>query len=244
VEEADPISPARISSGGLLPGGSSAASVHKLQDLTGNTPLHLATVNQFMQQMPSWRMWQLLNVRYVVDNRDISNDGLSQVFEEDGLKLFEMGDPFPRSWLVGKTELIPDANQAIARLTSDDFDLRQAAIVAEPLDSPLQPTSASTVEIIGFSPTTLTAIVEATDQHLLVLSQIYYPGWAASLDGRPTDLIRVNLIQQGIVVPPGHHRVELNFVSTSFWWGSLISLLGAFVWGVFILRWTTKNAHY
>jgi hypothetical protein len=240
VEVSDPISPARISSGGLLPGGSSAASVHKLQDLTGNTPLHLATVNQFMQHIPSWRMWQLLNVRYVVDQRDIANDGLALVFEGDGLKLFEMGDPFPRSWLVGKTELFADENQAAARLASDDFDLRQMAIVAEPLDVPLRAASASTVEVVALSPIRLTAVVTATDHHLLVLSQIYYPGWAASIDGRPVDLRQVNLIQQGIVVPPGHHLIELRFVSATFWWGSLISLVGAWVWVVFIVRWATR----
>jgi len=240
LADTNPISPARISSGGLLPGGNSAASVYNLQDLTGNTPLQLATVNKFMQHMPSWRMWQLMNVRYVVDNRDISNNGLSLVFEEGGLQLFEMGDPFPRSWLVWKTELIPDENQALARLASDDFDLRRAAIVAEQLDIPLGGVSASTVEVVAFHPTKLTAVVKATDHHLLVLSQIYYPGWEATIDGQPADLIRVNLIQQGVVVPPGNHLVELRFVSSSFWWGSLISLVGVFVWVVFILRWATK----
>ena len=56
--------PGRIASGGLLPGGNSAASVYNLQDLTGNTPLQLAAVDAFFQQMPAWRLWQLMNVYY------------------------------------------------------------------------------------------------------------------------------------------------------------------------------------
>jgi len=238
-EPTGPISLARVSSGGFLPGGNSAASVYNLQDLTGNTPLQLATVNEFMQQMPSWRMWQLMNVRYVVDERDISGNGLSMVFEEDDLKVFEMGDPFPRSWFVWETEHIPGSNQAIARLGSDDFNLQQAAIVAEPLNIPLAEASSSTVKVIGLSPTKLTAAVDATGHHLLVLSQIYYPGWEAAIDNRPVDLIQVNLVQQGVVVPPGAHLIEVRFVSSSFWWGILISLVGAIVWAIFIF-WSQK----
>ena len=72
--------PFRIASGGLLPGGSGAASVYGLRDITGNTPLHLAAWEQLEAIVPEWRRWQLLNVRYVVSDRDVSGPGLTQVF--------------------------------------------------------------------------------------------------------------------------------------------------------------------
>ncbi|MBN1218180.1 MAG: YfhO family protein [Anaerolineae bacterium] len=227
-------SPERIASGGLLPGGNSAASVYNLQDLTGNTPLQLATVDMFFRQMPAWRMWQLMNVRYVVGERDISSEGLTLVFAENGHYVFEVGDPFPRAWLVAQTEVIPDESQAIARLGNDSFDLRRSAVVAVPVDVPLAGASTSTITLVEFGPAYLRATVNATNNNLLVLSQIYYPGWMAKIDGQPANLLRVNVVQQGVVILPGEHTVELSFEPASFWWGRVISVVGLLGWLVLL----------
>ena len=227
--------PGRIVSGGLLPGGNSAASVYHLPDLTGNTPLQLARVETFLQQMPAWRMWQLMNVRYVVDNRDITSDGLSLAFEEDELRVFEMNDPFPRAWFVSQVETISEDDQAVARLADDNFDLRRSAILADALAVPLSEASASTLSLLDFSPIHLKIEVETTGTHLLVLSQIYYPGWRTRVDGLPAELVRVNVVQQGVVVPAGKHIVELSFKPDSFWWGTIVSGVGFFVWLVIIV---------
>ncbi|MCQ3978213.1 MAG: hypothetical protein DPW09_32710 [Anaerolineae bacterium] len=228
--------PTRIVSGGLLPGGNSAASVYNLQDLTGNTPLQLASVENFMRQMPSWRLWQLLSVRYIVDSRNIADAGLRLVFEEGDLKIFEMGDPFPRAWFVGNIEVIAGDNEAISRLASDDFDLRRTAVVPTPLALPPTDPTASTVTILALDPNYLQAQANVSGRQLLVFSQIFYPGWQAKIDSQPAELLRVNIIQQGVVVPEGQHTVELVFSPTSFWLGAAISLtallvcLGLLVW--------------
>jgi uncharacterized membrane protein YfhO len=175
-------------------------------------------------------MWQLMNVRYVVANRDITSDGLPLVFEEDELKIFEMGDPFPRAWFVSQVEIVPEDGQAIARLADDNFDLRRSAILADALTVPLSEASASTLSIIDFSPTHLKIEVEATGTHLLVLSQIYYPGWRASIDGLPAELVRVNVVQQGVIVLAGEHTVELSFKPDYFRWGTIVSGVGVSIW--------------
>ncbi len=225
-----PITSARIVSGGMLPGGNSAASVYSLQDLTGNTPLQLATVNTFMQQMPAWRLWQLMSVRYVVDQRDISDPGLQLVFEEDELKVFEMGDPFDRVWFVSETEAIFNNEQAIARLAADDFDLRRTAIVAAPLNVSLEDSDA-TAAIVDFNPTRLDVEVDASGRQLMVVSQIYYPGWQAKIDGQPAELLQVNAALQGVVVPAGNHLVQLTFWPNTFVWGLIISGVALLICG-------------
>ncbi len=236
------LSPARIASGGLLAGGHSAASVYQLQDITGNTPLHLAAVANFLQQLPSWRMWQLMNVLYIVDKREIADEGLALVFQEDELKLFEMKDPFPRAWFVGKTEIYPQEDQAIARLSADDFDLRRAAVLPQPLNVRLTAALTSTVRIIDLAPTHLTAITEASGPHLLVFSQIYYPGWQAKIDGQPVELLRVNLVQQGVIVPTGQHTVDLIFSPGSFWLGLIISAAALLLW-LLLSLWSKRRHH-
>jgi hypothetical protein len=234
--------PTRIVSGGLLPGGNSAASVYKLQDLTGNTPLQLASVENFMQQMPSWRLWQLLNVRYVIDTRNIADAGLKLVFEEGELKVFEMGDPFSRAWFVAEVEVFTDDAQAIARLANDSFDLRRMAIVATPLNLTASDPAASTIMLTEFEADHMKAEVNASARQLLVFSQIYYPGWQTKIDGQAAELRRVNVILQGVIVPAGQHTVELIFDPQSFWVGAAISLTTLLVCLV-LLFWSKIQLH-
>jgi len=215
----------RIASGGLLSGGNSAASVFNLEDLTGNTPLQLAGVDQFMQQMPVWRLWQLMNVRYIIDMRDIGDAGLQPVFSEGELTVYEMGDPFERAWFVSNVEVIADDEQAIARLAADDFDLRRNAVVVAPVNTPLAGVSTAAVAVQINSPTLLQLETDTLGDNLLVVSQIFYPGWQATIDGEPADLLRVNVVQQGLVVPSGEHIVEISYWPHTFSRGMIISIV-------------------
>ncbi len=221
--------PARIASGGLLPGGHSAAAVYHLEDLTGNTPLQLARIARFAEVMPAWRFWQLMNVRYVVDRRDIGDPGLKLVFDGGERKVFEVNDPFPRAWLVSKVEVLEDDEAAAARLAADEFDLRQAAVVPAPLPQPLAEAASGAVTLSRVGPADLAVTVDAVGPHLLVISQVYYPGWLAMIDGQPAPVWRVNVVQQGVVVPAGRHTVKIIYRPSSFWWGCLLSILGLLV---------------
>jgi hypothetical protein len=176
-------------------------------------------------------MWQLLNVRYVVDNRDIAGEGLSLVFTEEGLNVFEVSDPFPRLWFVSQAVPVANDAEAIRHLAADAFDLRKSATVDGPLEQPLSSPGESSITDVVLTPTTWQANVNAAGTHLLVLSQIYYPGWQARLDGQPVELRRVNVVQQGLVVPAGAHTVEVAFVPVSFWWGLVFSGIGLLLAG-------------
>ncbi len=216
----------RIVSGGLLPDGNSAASVYQFRDLTGNTPLQLAAVDDFVARMPAWRLWQLMHVRYILADRDISDPGLSQIFQEGDLRLFEMGDPFPKAWFVSNIEIIPNPQVAIAHLASDQFDLRQSATIAEAIDQPLDDVINGEINVVGFTPTSIQVEVSTSGQSLLVFSQIYYPGWRAEIDGQFVKIQQANGILQGVVVPEGQHIIDLSFVPTTFWNGVWIAATG------------------
>lgn len=222
--------PVRIVSGGLLPGGNNAASIHGLEDLTGNTPLRLAGVETFFERIPAWRLWQLMNVRYVVADRDIGDAGLRPVFAEGDLQIFEIADPFPRAWFVSETVVIPADGEAIERLAADDFPLDRAAVIPRPLPYPLDEATSASVTVVEWRPGYLRAAAETSGDQLLVFSQIYYPGWQATLDGEPVTLRRVNVAQQGVMVPPGRHEIELRFRPALFRWSGFLSVAGLGLW--------------
>jgi uncharacterized membrane protein YfhO len=59
------------------------------------------------------------------------------------------------------------------------------------------------------------------------LSEVYYRGWEARVDGQPAPVYRTNYALRGIAIPPGEHRVELIFRAPSFRVGAAYSALGA-----------------
>jgi len=60
--------------------------------------------------------------------------------------------------------------------------------------------------------------VEATASGLLVLSEVWYPGWAATVDGVEVPILQVNGAQRGVVVPEGMSVVVLRFRPSGWWY--------------------------
>lgn len=72
---------------------------------------------------------------------------------------------------------------------------------------------------------------------MVILSDTYYPGWQATVDGNETKIYRVNCAMRGVIVAPGNHVIEMNYNPPSFRIGlsiSLFTLTGLFLAGVVI----------
>jgi hypothetical protein len=208
----------RISSAGLLPGGSSAAVVYELEDITANTPLRLERFQRFEDQVGSWRRWQLLNVHYVLDSRELDGPGLERVYEEDGTKVYHLGDPLPRAWVVHGGVVLGD-NAAIELLNREDFDPRRTAILG-PESEAMVPyetgTPGAVAKIVEAFPGRLVLDVAPENTGLLVVSQPFYAGWQARVAGVEVPVERVDYLLQGIPVGPGPQRVDLTFRASTF----------------------------
>src|SRR3712207_2168639 len=62
-----------------------------------------------------------------------------------------------------------------------------------------------------YAPNTLTYEVNSDKGGVLVFSEVYYPGWTATVDGQPVELGRVNYILRAMNIKPGKHEVILDF---------------------------------
>ena len=232
----------RITSAGLLPGGSSAGIVYELEDTTGNTPLRLDAFEQFEQQVGSWRQWQLLNVQTVLDRRDLDGPGLERVFEEGDVKAYRVGDPLPRAWVV-HSATVADDTLAFDLLNAEDFDPRATAVLspeAPALTLPGSPARGAAATVMDSAPGHLVLELTAADDGLLVISQPFYPGWQAWIDGQSVSIARVDYLLQGIPVGAGAHRVEVRYrpspIPTIL---TLIALVGC-VAALFLVRTQAK----
>jgi hypothetical protein len=69
--------------------------------------------------------------------------------------------------------------------------------------------------------------IDSRGNNFVILSQVWYPGWRATLDGKPIGLYRTNHALLGCVVPPGPHRLNLTMTCPRFWQGlGLASVAG------------------
>jgi uncharacterized membrane protein YfhO len=77
----------------------------------------------------------------------------------------------------------------------------------------------------------------------LVRAYTYYPGWRATVDGRPTEILRANYAFMALPLGPGEHRVELRYRPVSLTFGAVVSGLSLLVViGVVGLRATPKSS--
>ena len=80
------------------------------------------------------------------------------------------------------------------------------------------------VEVTNFVPGRIDATYEGSTPALLVLTESYYPGWRAFIDGEEVPILLTNLMFQGIVSPAGEHRIEFRFEPDSVRIGQVISV--------------------
>jgi uncharacterized membrane protein YfhO len=72
----------------------------------------------------------------------------------------------------------------------------------------------------------------ARDRSLVVLTDSFYPGWTATVDGKPAPIERVDYVLRGVSIGPGHHTIVMRYQPASWrigWIVSLVALLGLLV---------------
>ena len=141
------------------------------------------------------------------------------------LSVWENPRVLPRAFVVHRAEVVSDdlsAQRALATL-----DPRTSVLVEHPLALAMPDTAQA------FEPATVMATerdhmaIEATSSTpgVLVVSEAHYPGWTATVDGAPTELLRVNYALRGVALAAGTHHVELRYRSAPLERGIALSLI-------------------
>ncbi|MGI9107918.1 MAG: YfhO family protein [Pyrinomonadaceae bacterium] len=173
---------------------------------------------------------------------DASNSGYGAIKSEDAgaARVYENLRARPRAWLVGKVLTVgeEEALNAIrsSRLADGSaFDPAQVALVEEPLEFTAEQLNAGAAARIKYlSDERMEVETTSNAPAFLVTSDVFYPGWRATVDGTPAPLFQTNYAFRGVAVPAGTHTVRFEFKPRSFYKGALLSaasllLLGACV---------------
>lgn len=137
----------------------------------------------------------------------------------------------PRAWLVNNAVVIESKPERLRVLGKGPWDPRKTVVLEDyPAGPPPVPTErpAGTVHIKSRKAGEYVLEAENDADAFLVLSEAYYPGWRAEVDGSPGDVLPANHLIQAVRLPPGKHVVRFSYRSRFLGVGVAIALLAAF----------------
>jgi len=112
------------------------------------------------------------------------------------------------------------------RIDDSDTDLRQVAVMQVPLPVSLAPeTGQEPVYFRRYEANSLELEVNAKGAGLLVLSDVFYPGWRATVNGKRATIYKVDGALRGVLVEPGDNHITMNYAPLSFYFGAGVTLL-------------------
>lgn len=191
-------------------GGYHAAKLHRYQDLIDRQ------LNQELQQATG------AISAAEGDMSKVAMDSVAPVLNMLNTKYFIFGTgehaiPVlnPRAngnaWFVNELRFVKNADEEMAGLNR--LDTKHQAVADKQFKQQLDGTALDSghVELTSYEPNLLKYDVQTAKGGVLVFSEIYYPGWTATIDGKPAGLGRVNYVLRALKVPAGKHQVVMEF---------------------------------
>ena len=189
------------------------------------------------------RRFDMLNVKYLMVSRPglefdtvSASDRFVPVFSQESVAVFENKTALPRFFCVplSGVEVIAEPSAQLSRLKEPTFDPERLVLFSEAPDEINRISSeaaalAARVQVIDKGINGYRLRVESNAPSILVISQMYYPGWRATVDGSHVRVYPVNVSLTGILVPSGSHDIRLFFQPTSFRIGLALSLVSVVI---------------
>jgi hypothetical protein len=242
----------RVTGWGLtLPPNS--ASVYGLQDVRSYDGVGLRRYEEFLEigfhfngtsfelvNAASPHLLDFLNVKYLVTPADVDlpSDRFRLAFSQ-GARVYENLRVQDRAFLVDRY-VVAQGDEA-RRLLRRATDLTTTVVLDEEPGSSLRPTPGrGSSTVVRYEDTRVEIRTETDGRRLLVLSDVNYPGWTATIDGEPAPILLANYAFRAVSVPAGTHTVVFRYRPTSVWYGALLSAFSCGVVTLLLSRRTSQ----
>ena len=175
---------------------------------------------------------------YSLDGPSLPSTRWKRIANFGEIDLYENLQRMPRAWFTSRLRVMPAAEtlDVIKDGKFSDgspFDPSEIALLdiadlksGKEIPSARVPAPQAEVRIARYEPDRIELTTRNEQPGFLVLSEVFYSGWAARVDDQPTPIYRTNYALRGIAVPPGAHRIQFVFRPRSLQIGALISAIG------------------
>jgi len=186
------------------------------------------------EAIPDARLLGQLNACLVVADYPIQVPGLAFEGQLAGRYHYRNERCLPRAFTMTRAERVSSWEEAQALLVGG-HDPEQSALVED--DRALDGSAGWQPALVqDRSPNHMTVHAETTEPALLVISEVWYPGWQVSVDGVEQPIVRVNGLLRGVYLAPGTHTIVWRYRPASLRWGAGITLCALAGSLLFLLR--------
>jgi len=192
----------------------------------------------WQHQVFSPRVQDVMGVHYYLGLTPPRAD-LHEVFQgRSGVKVFENDKSFPPVWSVHRTSEVADSKQARAMLADPQFDARHQVFLIDQTPPQLTSCADDDVWIPRHEPNYLVIKAAMSCRGMVILTDTWFPGWHATIDGHSAPIEKAYGAFRGVVVDAGDHTIEMRYRPVSVFVGAALTLLAAL-----IPLWTRINAY-
>jgi hypothetical protein len=237
------------------------ATVHHLYDIQGqNNPIQIAlyvdlftTINE--QELDYHEAavldtgldspyLDILNVRYIIVPAEIPPDRIDLtylmtiypvVYQDDRATVLERPSYYQHAFLVPSTIPVATNADALDLVASGKVDPAEIApIVGNETALAASGSNPGRATLLTYEPERIAVRTSTETEQLLVVSDIVYPGWEVTIDGKPAEMQTAYGAFRSVQVPAGDHDVEFTFVSRSLQIGTIVSIAAYTIFVIFI----------
>jgi hypothetical protein len=177
----------------------------------------------FIENLPIEFLSKIMGIKYIISYN--YNEGRVNI--KDNLQIL------PRTFFIPSAKIIKDRNKILEYMASSSFDPTKEVILEEEVREQKAEgrKQLAKVKIIDYQPNKVTITIACNQAGFLFLSDTYYPGWKAYIDGKRTTIYRANYYFRAVQIKKGKHIVEFKYLPESF----IIGVIGTFISIIFII---------
>jgi len=201
--------------------------------LTNPTPIRRlsgfgagVTSNFLPLNWPSVRTQNMLGVSHTLTKQGPRADQQLVFRGGSGVNVFKNENAFPRTWIVHRIVQASSPEDLRTRLDDASFNTRSTGLLLESLPALQTCDGDESAGIVKRTANSVVIDARLACRGMLILSDIWYPGWVAKVDGAATTVYQPYSALRGVVLDPGQHRLELHYRPMSALLGALMSILG------------------
>jgi hypothetical protein len=178
---------------------------------------------------------EAMSVRWVILPFRVPGDRMEHVASVGAAELYRLPGSLPRARVVSRARVVGSADEFQTLLAGGEIDPRRELVLHDPANmgpAPGPDPSEGGAETAGEASLVVDGagkvVIDAVAPRggWLLLSDTWYPGWEATVDGRPAPVLRANVAHRAVPLSPGNHRVVFSFRPASTARGFALSAAG------------------
>jgi hypothetical protein len=161
--------------------------------------------------------------------------GLHLAYSGTDADVYSNDEALPRAFVVSSQTVIRNESDQLGAVERPGFPGRRLVVTDRmltgiPLAGPVDTGPAGSAHIVSYAPEKVRILAHANRDSVLVLTDDYFPGWVASVNGRPAKIARVDYLLRGVRIGAGTSTVTFSYQPSSWKAGWIMSLAAFAVW--------------